>query len=427
MAGDCLRKQGSKLYTMSLISLSLAALIENLAFALPLPYFPNYALSLGAPLVYLGFFTSAFMVSGALLSQKFGSLSDKHGRKRFIIAGLLADVVLGSLTGIIQDWEPLLIIRTLNGVATAMVSVPSEALLVDQVPVEKRGEAIGFHLTLGMIGRFLGPVFGGSVQFIAANWWGLSLLDSYRIPFFVDSFLALLAIIPIMWKVKETRGEDSKFSAVSENDVDLSEETSFMLKILYIVALVNGFGVGFIVPIGVLYFGDVFQATPFLIGLLFSLSGFIGLSCNYFAGKLADRVGRKPIIAFGSGSSRLASIALPFTSSIFQATVLMFFRSFGFNIAMPATNALRADLVPSAVRGKLFGRDNAFFQTGMIIGPILSTWIYDMYRAEVFKISLLSDFNFTGAGLPFIISGILGLLALGLLLVFVKEPVKKTH
>lgn len=61
---------------------------------------------------------------------------------------------------------------------------------------------------------------------------------------------------------------------------------------------------------------------------------------------------------------------------------------------MPATHALRADLVPAKVRGKLFGG----------------------YRLAV-----------RGLGLPFFISGILGLTSLALLLLFVEEPPRKTE
>ena len=135
----------SKLYTPSVIILSASALVENLAFSLPTSYFPNYVQLLGASIAYIGLFTAAFTAANATLSQKFGSLSDKIGRKKLIQAGLLADVVLGILTGIVWNWQVLLIIRILNGVATAAVAAPAEASLVDQVPKERRGEALSWR------------------------------------------------------------------------------------------------------------------------------------------------------------------------------------------------------------------------------------------------------------------------------------------
>ena len=50
------------------------------------------------------------------------------------------------------------------------------------------------------------------------------------------------------------------------------------------------------------------------------------------------------------------------------------------NVVMPASRAPGADLVPAKIRGKLLGRPQAFFNLDMIIGPILETGLYDLYR-----------------------------------------------
>ncbi len=413
----------SKLYTSSVIILSLASSVENLAYALPMSYFPNYVQLLGASVAYIGLFTAAFTAANATLSQKFGSLSDRVGRKKLIQAGLLTDVVLGTLTGIIWSWAPLLVIRILNGVATAAVAAPAEASLVDQVPEDKKGEALGFYLTLSMVGFNMGPVFGGAVQFLCNDVLRLGLEWSYRIPFFVDSLLAFIAFLLVWWGVKETRGKGSSKGIVQqEEDYGLSKKVMFSLRILYIFSLATGFAVGFIIPISVLYFGDAFNATSLQIGIILSISGFVGLTCNLYAGRISDRVGRKPIIALGNIPSRLASIALPFAPDLVSAAGIAVFRSFGHNVAMPASRALNADLIPEKARGKLFGRMAALFSLGAIVGPVLSTWLYDIYRFQVFEVPWLGSLVVKGAGIPFFVSSAIGLFSLFLLLAFVEEP-----
>jgi len=421
-----LREDGvrtSKLYTSSMVILSLASLVENLAYALPMSYFPNYVQLLGASVAYIGLFTAAFTAANASLSQKFGSLSDRVGRKRLIQVGLLADVVLGTLTGIIWDWAPLLVIRVLNGVATAAVAAPAEASLVDQVAQDRRGEALGFYLTLSMVGFNMGPVFGGTIQYVSNDILSLGIEWSYRIPFFIDSLLAFIAFLLVWWGVEETRGKGaSRESVQQEGDLKLGKKEMFSLRILYISSLATGFAVGFIIPISVLYFGDAFNATSLQIGMILSASGFVGLTCNLYAGRISDRIGRKPIIALGSLPSRLATIALPFAPNLVSAAGITVFRSFGHNVAMPASRALNADLIPEKVRGKLFGRMAAFFSLGAILGPVLSTWIYDAYRFQVFEVPWLGNLVVRGVGIPFFVSSAIGLFSLFLLLAFVEEP-----
>ena len=104
----------SRLYTRSVIILSLSSLVENLAYALPMSYFPNYVQLLGASVVYIGLFTAAFTAANATLSQRFGGLSDRIGRKKLIMSGLLVDVFLGTLSGVVWNWAPLLVIRILK-------------------------------------------------------------------------------------------------------------------------------------------------------------------------------------------------------------------------------------------------------------------------------------------------------------------------
>jgi len=418
----------SAVYSASVIVLSLTSLIENLAGALPSSYFPYYAISLGAEMQFIGVFMAAFMVTSATLSSPLGSLSDRIGRKKLIQAGLLGDVFLGTLTGLAPNWYALLILRAFNGVATAAVRPAAEASLIDQVPKNRRGEALGFFLTLTMIGWFLGPIFGGTVQYVSENIFGFTREDSYRIPFFVDSLLSIIAIGLVAWKVKETRGRKALYEMKGNesDDVKLEGWVKRSIRVLYITTLTNGFAVGFIAPVGVLFLGEVFGAIPFQIGGILSISGFMGIICNFFAGKLADKWGKKLVIAIGSLSSRIASIILPFTSNLIEATVIMAFRSLGINVSMPAGRALRADLVPAKIRGKLFGRFNALFDIGMITGVLLGPLLFYEFYSKNF---IIEELNLTvrGVGAPFFISGFMGLLALGILLAFVKEPRRKTR
>jgi len=417
----------SRVYSASVFALSLASLVENIAGTIPTSYFPNYATSLGAELWFIGSFVAAFLIANAFLSQPFGSLSDRIGRRILIQAGLVADIFLGTLTGLLQNWQSLLVVRALNGVATAAVRPAAEASLVDQVPEEQRGEALGFFLTFTMIGWFLGPIFGGAIQHLSETVLGLPLSESYRIPYFVDSLLSVIALLLVTWKVKETRGEHAAKKTTKQsnsNNFRLEESVSKSIRILYLTRLTSGFSVGFIAPVGVLFLSFAYGAIPLEIGTILSVSGFVGIIFNLFAGKLSDKWGRKPVIAIGSASSRLASIALPFTSDLLLTAVVMSFRSLGINVSMPATQALIADLVPADIRGKLFGRFNAFFDAGMISGALLGPFLFDVFKSQELLITWLNDLVIKGSGVPFYLSGVIGLVSLALLLTFVKEPKK---
>ncbi len=402
----------------AILILGAVQLIESLAVALPISFFPNYVIGLGASVASVGLFTSSFMIAFAILSPKMGSLTDKYGRKKIMLIGIFSDIILGTLTGLVPNWKWLLIIRVLNGAVSSGAMLASETLLIDLVTPQQRGEASGFIMSMNMVGQNIGPVFGGAIQWFVVG-RGYSELISYRVPYFVDSALAVFAFVVVYLYIKEPERHNSGLRVVKQGEKAPKLVWSNPLKVLFLNSFISGVGVGFIIPIMVLFYTDRFNMDPVGIGTIISISGFIGLLASYVAGRFSDKVGRKPLIAVGNYSSRIANGILPFMGNITQAGIVVSIQSLGFNISMPAFRALRADLVPPEVRGRMFGMFGTAFTAGSVIGPTLGTWIYSNYRFVMFDVFGL---QVPGYGIPFFINAILGIISTTMIMVLIKEP-----
>jgi len=405
----------------AVLILGAVQLVESLAIALPISFFPNYVISLGATVASVGLFTSSFMIAYAILSPKMGAIVDQYGRKQIMMIGIFSDVILGTLTGLVPNWKWLLLIRILNGAVSSGAMLASETMLIDLVTPHQRGEAAGFIMSMNMIGRNLGPVFGGTIQWFVLS-RGYSELMSYRVPYFVDSLLAAIALVMIYLFIKEPE----RRSGVGRGQMDGELPKipwNRQLKVMFLNSFISGVSVGFIIPIMVLFYTDRFNMDPVAIGTIISVSGFIGLFASYIAGRFSDKVGRKPLIAFGNYTSRIAGGLLPFTGSITQAGIVVSIRSLGFNVSMPAFRALRADIVPPEVRGRMFGLFGTAFTAGNVLAPIAATWIYDTYRFTVFNVAGL---QVPGYGIPFFINAILGILTTTMVMLFIDEPTDET-
>jgi MFS family permease len=403
-----------RLYTRPILILGLNQLIETIAFSIPYSYFPNYAISLGASVASIGLFTSSFMFMAAVLSPSLGGYADRFGRKRMTVLGLLGDVVLGALTGLVPSWEWLLVVRALNGAVTAAAMIPSEALLIDLAPPGRIGEATGFVMACGMIGRNVGPLFGGTIQW-ASLASGLSEQNSYRVPYFVDAGFAALSALLISFGIHESRvaPEAEMGDAGARKRLPIPEA----FKVLLVCAFINGVGEGFIRPILVLFFSDVFGAEPLEIGLLMTMAGFIDLSASWLSGKASDRFGRKIVIAIGGIPARILGTVLSLSPTMGIASVVYTVRGFMWRINNVGLRSLRADLAPIEVRGRLFGLYRAFFDGGDIVGPIVATYLYDAFRSQTLQIAGVSV---PGYGVPFFFNTGIGLLSIAILLLFVK-------
>ena len=403
-----------KIYTGPILILGANQLIETIAFGIPYSYFPLYALSLGSSVALIGLFTSAFMFMSAIMGPFLGGYSDRFGRKKLIIIGLIGDVIFGAMTGIVPSWEWLLIVRAINGAVTAAATIPAEALLVDLAPRDRVGEAVGFVMACGMVGRNIGPLFGGIIQSYSL-YAGLTENNSYRVPYFVDAGFAVVSLLLITFWIKEPKVEAIKNEEKKEkrNGIKIPR----VYKILLLCAFITGIGEGFHRPIIALFFNDVFGANPLEIGIVMTLTGFIALVASWIAGKASDKYGRRIVIAVGGIPARLFGAAIPFSNGFAIASVFYSIRSFMWSVYNVGLRALRADLAPQEIRGRLFGLYRMFFDAGDIIGPLMATYLYDLYRFDTLNLGVVSV---PGYGVPFYINSIIGLIVIVILLLFVK-------
>ena len=406
-----------KIYNRTILTLAAVQLIQSIAMGLPMSFFPNYAISLGATIASIGVFTSSFMLSFAIMAPRMGSLSDKYGRKKVMILGIAADIFFGVATGLAPSWEWLLIMRFLNGAVSGGAMLAAEALLQDNVEPGQRGEVSGFIMAASMAGRNIGPLIGGAVQWFSFYSLKLDIVWSYRVPYFVDSGFSVLLIMMVYFWIKEPKEHHEL--RMKAQAIGGALKITGAMKVLLVNAFMSGVGVGFIMPIMVLFFNDKFGMDALEIGAIMSVSGLIGLVASFAAGRVADKVGRKPMIGAGNYLSQLFGFILPFTGDAVQASVAMSARSLGFNVSQPAFQALRADLVPPQHRGKFFGLMGRYFTAGDVVGPIIGAWLYSAYRNDVFYIA---GVMVPGIGITFFINSLIGVIGTSMLMLLVREP-----
>jgi MFS family permease len=116
-----------------------------------------------------------------------------------------------------------------------------------------------------------------------------------------------------------------------------------------------------------------------LIISLFTLTA--GLS-RPFSGKLADKVGRKPVIVFGAIVCFVISLLYPIISSVAGFLLLRFFHGFSTGFTPTGTSAYVADIVPVSKRGEAMGIQSLFGSLGMAAGPALGGFIAEKWGLD---------------------------------------------
>jgi DHA1 family multidrug resistance protein-like MFS transporter len=141
-----------------LVTLLLALFIAFLGVGIIAPIIPIYAMDLGATGVTVGLMVAAFSISRGVLQPIFGSISDRQGRKRFLVIGLLIYAVVGVTYTLATSVEHLILIRLFHGIGSAMIVPIVMAYVGDLTPEKQEGKYMGMLNIALFAGIGAGPI-----------------------------------------------------------------------------------------------------------------------------------------------------------------------------------------------------------------------------------------------------------------------------
>ncbi|MEM2924416.1 MAG: MFS transporter [Methanocellales archaeon] len=155
------------------------------ATASSLLFIPIYAIELGAENFEVGVIGALYGLALFISSYIFGRLADIHGRKKFLLFGLLASAISFPLQALSRDPFQLLLARVLVGFSLGAFPAALIAYIYDA------NKKIGKFTAFGSLGWAVGNFIAGAI----ATYWKIFLLGSF---FLILAFLLALRIeIPV--------------------------------------------------------------------------------------------------------------------------------------------------------------------------------------------------------------------------------------
>ena len=159
------------------------------------------------------------------------------------------------------------------------------------------------------------------------------------------------------------------------------------------VVQTGAFGIVPILPLFLRQRGVDFTEVGLLVGVTL-LTAFLG---QYPAGRLADRVGRRPMLVFGSLLYGLTSLGFLLALPIPALYALRVLQGVAIAAFLPSANALVADLATPERRGRAYGWMSAARLGGLTVGPAIGGLVAIFGRDYVFIFS--ATMGFAGAAL----------------------------
>ena len=101
-----------------------------------------------------------------------------------------------------------------------------------------------------------------------------------------------------------------------------------------------------------------------------------------FSGKLADTIGRRPIIIFGSVVCIVCSLIYPLLTTVSGFMLLRLAHGFSTGFSPTAITAYAADIVPDHRRGEAMGIVGVSINLGSSIGPPVGSYLKNSFSME---------------------------------------------
>ncbi|RDI22560.1 putative MFS family arabinose efflux permease [Rhodococcus sp. AG1013] len=365
--------------------LVVSAFIVAVGFGIVAPALPQFARSFDVGVTAASAVISAFALMRLIFAPMSGTLVQKLGERPTYLAGLIITAVSTGACAFAQDYWQLLVFRGLGGIGSTMFTVSALGLLIRMSPPGGRGRVSGVYSAAFLIGTITGPLFGGAlVRF------GL------RVPFVIYAVALLVAATVVFFALRKSHLAAPEVHGAMPIMTIREGLQSSMFRASLGANLVTGwviFGVRIsLVPLFVVEMLDGDGTTAAIALTVFALGNAAVLMQ---AGRMTDRIGRKPFMLVGLAICGVSTIAMGASDNIVVFLIATAVCGIGSGVMGPAQQAAVADVVGSKRRGgpvlALFQmmNDVGAFAGPLVAGIVAQAWSYGAAWAVSGTIMLL--------------------------------------
>ncbi len=370
--------------------------IDRIGGTMLFPFFSLYITQkFDVGMTQAGIVLGIFSVFGLFGSMVGGALTDKLGRRKLILFGLVFSALSTLSLGLVNELAMLYPLAVFVGLLSQVAGPAQQAMIADILPEKQRAEGFGILRVVANLAWMIGPIIGGFV----AN-------HSYFALFVADAIVSCIVAVLFCLLIPETKPE-SRPDAEQENTYTtflgyfrVMRDPAFMAFI--VAAILMGMVYQQMYNSLSVYLRDNHGIPPSAYGFLMTTSAvtvvllqfwttrrikhrspfmMIALGALFYAFGFA-MFGFDPLHALG-GSFLLHkwTVSLSGTYVWFMSAIVII--TIGEMIVMPVSQALAANFAPEDMRGRYMAIFGLAWAIPATVGPGLAGLILDNYNPNL--------------------------------------------
>ncbi len=357
----------------------LSSIIMSLSQGYMFVDYSIYLAQMGYNAYTIGILLSVPTFVGALLMIPIGSLSDRYGRKKFILISRLFLLFSFVILFFTYDFYLLILSGVLQGVAFSNASSSFSALLAEKTDSKNRNVIFASNSFLSGTFMGIGMIVGSIPPYLRAI-MNISIFDAYRILFAISILLIFISAF-IIYLVKE----EYKGNEIYKIFPKKSKGVVIKLSVLGLI----GLGAGVIVRLFSYWFYLKFHVDVNVLGPIFAISQFVTAFASMTTPEIASRLGEIKTIVLTESLSVIILITMPLLPNYYLAGVFLVLRNFLMNMSGPIMTSFTMSLIPPEERALGSAIIQFFDAVPRSFGPYIGGYFFSLGYIDL-------PFYFTG-------------------------------
>jgi MFS family permease len=334
-------------WIVSALRSSLAMFLYNIVA----PYLSIYTISLGASATQLGIVNSVGMAAAGLVAPFVGWIIDRHGVRRIYLIGIVLLAASYAIYGGAHSWSIAILAMIVYWLGQGFSGQSCSTICGNSIRNEDRATAMSLCETLaaGVLGM-LAPLLGAAlvIRFGGIHAGGIRPLFFVSLAGTVGTFFLIYFLLPnCSWP---SGGSSLGFL----RDLRVVFKSGTKLGRWLVIDAIGFLPMGMVVPFAQPFAHELKGASELVLGLMITAFALTPLILGLPIGRIADRIGRKPVLYVTIPLSWLSSVALilaPNSIVLVLSGILLGF----FTISAVTAGAMAYELVPRAHMGRWLG------------------------------------------------------------------------
>jgi MFS family permease len=320
---------------------------------------------------------------GALPAIILALLADRIGRRRLLMVTLLGLSIATGATGFVRTTEQFIAVQFCSRAFATAEEIIAVIYVLEMLPARQRGWGVGFLAAMGGLGSGAASLLYAMVDFLPGGWRALYVI-------------AALPILYLAW-LRRILPESTLFEHYSKSDVkqifwqpilEIYRTQRREMAAIALIAATFSFQLSATVNFMSKYLQETHHFAPPEVSFLFIAAGSIALFGTTVAGRVSDRVGRRPTLVAALMMNCLANLAF-YNTTGFLLPLAWIAALFSFFAVEVMINAIGGELFTTRCRSTASTLRSIASMFAAVAGLAIEGTLFNILGSHAAAISLL--------------------------------------